>query len=142
LETIGVPVLGLGSNTFPRFIENNLKTDPKVHKVDSPSEVADICKYHWLHLQMDSAILATIPVPNDVALENGTVRETLDRAEHDWAAMHLPSTTRTTFLLNQLANITKGKSLVANLALLCNNAAVAAEIAIELSTTPVSARKH
>ena len=136
LETIGVPVLGLGNSLFPRFIEENKENDPQVHQVDSPLDVAKICKHHWEQLRIPSAILATLPVPSDVAKKEGELNEALNIAENEWAALNQPSGTRTPFLLDRMAKITKGKSLVANLALLCNNAGAAAEIAISLAKCP------
>ncbi len=133
LETIGVPVLGLGNTLFPRFIEKNKDDDPTVHQVESPQNVATICKHHWQDLGLTSSVLATIPAPIDVTLEEGELTHSLAQAEQDWEATNQPSSTRTPFLLDRLATITQGKSLVANLALLCNNAAAAAEIATALA---------
>jgi pseudouridine-5'-phosphate glycosidase len=133
LETIGVPVLGLGNNRFPRFIEKNKSSDPLVHQVDFPVDVATLCKHHWQDLRLPSAVLATLPAPSDVALEEGALQEALALAENEWSGLNQPSATRTPFLLDSMARITEGKSLVANLALLCNNAGAAAEIAIALT---------
>lgn len=134
LETIGVPVLGLRTTHFPRFIEKNTPEDPTIHQVDSPEEVASICKHHWKTLAMHSALLTTIPAPKDVALEHGALIEALTKAEMEWATLHQPSATRTPYLLDAMATITQGTSLVANLALLCNNAKIAAKIAVALAT--------
>ena len=134
LETIGVPVLGLRTAQFPRFIEKNATEDPAIHQVDSPEEVASICKYHWKTLAINSALLTTVPAPDDVILEQNALIDALTKAEAEWATLHQPSATRTPYLLNAMATITQGKSLVANLALLSNNATVAAKIAVALST--------
>jgi pseudouridine-5'-phosphate glycosidase len=133
LETIGVPVLGLGTSLFPRFIESNKEEDPAITQVDLPSEIASICKKHWFELQLRSAVLATVPVPDEVALEVGTLDRVIACAEEEWVAAKQAATTRTPFLLDRLTTLTQGKSLVANLALLCNNAIVAAQIAIALA---------
>jgi pseudouridine-5'-phosphate glycosidase len=82
---------------------------------------------------LTSAVLATLPAPPDAALDEGALQEALTIAENEWAALNQPSDTRTPFLLDSMAKITGGKSLVANLALLCNNAGAAAEIAIALT---------
>jgi len=132
LETIGVPVLGLGTTTFPRFIEKKQECDPAVYEVHSPLDVATLCKKHWQDLRLPSAVLATVPVPAAVALEDGVLAQALVQAEQDWVATNQPSATRTPFLLDQIATITQGKSLVANLALLCNNAQIAAKIAVAM----------
>ncbi|MGY8753364.1 MAG: pseudouridine-5'-phosphate glycosidase [Phycisphaerales bacterium] len=130
LETIGVPVLGLGTAQFPRFIEKNAKDDPAIFQVDSAEQVASICKHHWENLALNSALLTTVPAPADLAIEQGALVDALTKAEAEWAALHQPSATRTPYLLDAMATITQGKSLIANLALLCNNAKVAAKIAV------------
>jgi len=132
LETTGVPILGLGTRTFPRFIEKKRHGDPAVFEVHSPLDVATLCKKHWQSLRLQSAVLATIPVPENVALEEGVLAQALVQAEQDWVATNQPSATRTPFLLDQIANITHGKSLVANLELLCNNAQIAAKISVAM----------
>lgn len=133
LETIGVPTLGLHSDSFPPFIERPTEDGPYVHCVDSPKNIASLCKKHWNTLGMQSAVLAAVPVPNHVALERGSLSEALQVAESKWAESERPSSTRTPFLLAELARVTHGKSLVANLELLCNNSVVASEIAVALA---------
>ncbi|MAI67154.1 MAG: pseudouridine-5-phosphate glycosidase [Phycisphaerae bacterium] len=134
LETIGVPVIGIGTSQFPRFIEKNAKEDPTIYQGESAEKVASICRHHWEHLALNSAVLTSAPVPDDVALEQGTLIDALTKAEAKWAALHQPSATRTPYLLDAMAKITQGASLVANLALLCNNAKVAANISVALAT--------
>jgi pseudouridine-5'-phosphate glycosidase len=134
LETIGVPVLGLGNGTFPRFIEKNRENDPTVLQVHLPIEIANICKHHWHELHLQSGVLATVPVPENVALEQGALDESLKQAEERWAMANQPSSTRTPFLLDSMAKSTQGKSLIANLALLSNNAKEAANIAVSFAS--------
>jgi pseudouridine-5'-phosphate glycosidase len=133
LETIGVPVFGLGTALFPRFIESNKEEDPAVSQVDMPTDIASICKKHWFDLQLRSAVLAAVPVPEEVALKVGTLDKAIACAEEEWIATKQAAATRTPFLLDRLATLTQGKSLVANLSLLCNNAKVAAQIGIALA---------
>jgi len=133
LETVGVPTLGLGNDCFPPFIEKMSEHDPSVFCVETPQEVADICTMHWNTLGMKSAVLTTVPVPELVAIERGSLTESLSNAEAAWLKTHQTPSSRTPFLLCELATITHGKSLVANIALLCNNAARAAEIAIAIA---------
>jgi len=133
METIGVPVLGYGHNHFPRFIEHGATDDPLVHQVDTPEEVAMICKQHWQVLGMNTAILATVHVPFEFAIEKGSLDQVIERSEHNWKKTGQPPSSRTPYLLDQLARATQGRSLVANLALLCNNAAVAGKISVALA---------
>jgi pseudouridine-5'-phosphate glycosidase len=82
---------------------------------------------------MPSSVLATIPVPEHVALERGSLADALEIAESAWVESGKPSSTRTPVLLAELARVTHGKSLIANLELLCNNSAVASEISLALT---------
>lgn len=133
LETIGVPIVGMNTNYFPPFIERSVDSDPEVFRVESSTQVAELCNTHWDTLGLRSSVLATVPVPEEVAIDRGSLAESLGEAESAWVATSQPSSTRTPFLLNALAEITEGKSLVANVALLCNNAAKASEIALAIS---------
>lgn len=132
LETIGVPTVGFGTKHFPPFIEKATNNDPPVLCVESAHEIANLCKTHWETLRMPTAVLATIPAPNDVAIKRGSLTDALRLAEEAWIETNQPSATRTPFLLCELARITDGKSLVANIELLCNNAKIAAEIAVAM----------
>lgn len=133
LETIGVPVLGIGHGTFPRFIEKCSDSDPHIQHVDSIDEVASICNSHWHELGLTSSVLATTHVPDDIALDRGSLRKSLETAEQTWHSSGQLPTSRTPYLLEQLAISTHGRSLVANLGLLCNNALIASKLAIELT---------
>jgi pseudouridine-5'-phosphate glycosidase len=134
LETLGVPILGLGTESFPCFVEAKSKNDPRINVVTSPEEVASICHTHWNELGSTSAILTTCQVPDDVALRRGTLEQVIEQTEQSWASSGDVGATRTPALLDALAHHTKGKYLVANLALLCNNAARAAEISISMAS--------
>ncbi len=130
LETIGVPVLGLGHNTFSRFIEMSSDEDPTIQQVDEIDDVAAICNAHWNSLGFRSSVLATTRVPDDVAINRGSLQQAMDCAEQAWIASGQPPNTRTPFLLDHLAKETSGRSLVANLELLCQNALIASKIAL------------
>ncbi|MEE2912841.1 MAG: pseudouridine-5'-phosphate glycosidase, partial [Planctomycetota bacterium] len=135
LETIGVPILGIGHNTFPRFVERSSEQDPTIKQVDDIAEVSAICNEHWRKLGFKSSVLATTQVPHAVAIDHGSLQKSIAQAEQEWAEAKLPPPTRTPFLLDQLAKITGGKSLIANFELLCNNALVASKIAVSLKVT-------
>lgn len=133
LETIGVPVLGFKCDRFPHFIEAQSKNDPLIHTVDTASEVANICTVHWNQLDSVSGVLTTCQVSEDVALERGTLEDVINETEEAWTSSGKIGATRTPVLLDALAHHTQGKSIVANLALLCNNSSVAGDIAVALS---------
>ncbi|MDP7008766.1 MAG: pseudouridine-5'-phosphate glycosidase [Phycisphaerales bacterium] len=138
LETLGVPILGLGIDRFPCFVESSSDQDPTITAVDSPQGVVDICDLHWNQLNASSSVLAACQVPDDVALDRGTLEKVIEETDRSWQASGDVGATRTPALLDAVARHTKGTSLVANLALLCNNAALAAEIAVEMSKRSTS----
>ena len=133
LETIGVPILGVECNQFPPFIEQSCEIDPTITRMSSVDEVVQICTLHWNSLKLNSAILAAVPAPEKFAVERGCFTDALKQAEQTWAKLGLPSITRTPYLLSALSEITQGKSLIANLELLCNNACIAGKIAVALA---------
>ncbi len=87
---------------------------------------------HW-RSGLKSGVLITNPPPAEVALERASVesiiREALDAADQE----HIRGKAVTPFLLSYLGRETQGKTLAVNKALLVNNAAAAAEIALALA---------
>jgi pseudouridine-5'-phosphate glycosidase len=127
LETHGVPILGYETDEFPAFYsrESGLPVDARV---DTPQEAARIIRTKW-ELGLEGGALVTVPVPDEAELPHELAEKAIERAlaaakEHGVAGKAL-----TPFLLSQVARITEGRSLAANVALLKNNAAVAARIA-------------
>jgi pseudouridine-5'-phosphate glycosidase len=129
LETIGVPVLGIGHNTFPRFVERSSDDDPTIQQVDKMKDIVSLCTTHWNTLGFRSSVLATTQVPDDVAIDRDSYQQAIEEAEKGWIDSGQHPTTRTPYLLHQLAKATCGRSLVANLGLLCHNALIASKIA-------------
>ena len=136
LETLGIPILGLETDRFPCFVEATSESDPHVHSVNSPKEVATICNTHWNQLKSNSAVLAVCPVPDEVALTRGALEDVITETDKSWASSGESGAQRTPALLDALAHYTKGKSLIANIALLCKNAEMAAKIAVAMSIAP------
>ncbi len=128
LETLGIPIVGVGCDRFPRFVEASGDEDPAIENVETPEAVAEICQSHFGHLHRPGAVLAAVAVPADVALPRGSV----ERAGADPGG---GGGDRTPEALDGLATATDGRSLVANLALLAQNAAVAAHVAVAIGTS-------
>jgi pseudouridylate synthase len=131
LETMGVPVIGYQTDEFPAFYSSTSGLPLKC-KADSPAEVAAIAQVHW-DLGLESAILVTVPPPPDVALPEDEVEDMIEQALVDATLKHVTGSAVTPFLLNRVSELTGGASLRANLALLRNNARLAAQIAYQLS---------
>ncbi len=129
LETVGVPVIGYQTNEFPAFYskESGLKVD---FKLDSPVEIAKFAKLHW-ELGLGSAILVTVPVPDEFAIPASEMDGFIDQALEEMEHLGIKGAASTPFLLSKVSELTGEKSMRSNIALLKNNARVAGEIAVE-----------
>jgi len=127
LETRGVPVLGYQTEDFPAFYSRSsgLKVDMSI---DSPEQAAQIARAHW-EAGNHSAVLVCNPLPEGQALDAKKINEAIEKAVHEAETRGISGSALTPFLLEKVGMITKGESLQANLALLRNNARLAARIA-------------
>jgi pseudouridine-5'-phosphate glycosidase len=130
LETNGVPVLGYRTDAFPAFWarESGHKVD---HRFDSVEDIARV-----VALQADlglGGVLVANPIPEADALEAGTIEARIAEAIADADARGVSRKELTPFLLQRIFELTGGQSLKANIALVENNARVAAGIAVALS---------
>jgi pseudouridine-5'-phosphate glycosidase len=132
LETLGVPVLGYQTDEFPAFYSRSSGL-PVSARVGTPKEIAEIARIHW-QMGFNSAVLVANPLPENEALSplvvDGAIEQALDEAQ----ALGLRGQGVTPFLLKRVSELTGGDSLRANLALLLNNARLAAQIACTLPT--------
>ncbi len=131
LETMGVPVIGYRTNEFPAFYsrESGLGVSTRL---DSAREIAEFAKAHW-NLGMRSGILVVNPIPETDAIPRSVMEPIIARASAEAVKQGVHGQKLTPFLLSLINELTRGKSLKANLALLLNNARLAAEIAGEVS---------
>jgi pseudouridine-5'-phosphate glycosidase len=141
LETLGVPVMGYRTDTFPSFYVADESPGTSVPRplpvsarVDSPSEAAAVFAAHT-QMGGGGAVLAQ-PCPADVAVPADEFAEWLERAEAEALSAGVSGARVTPFLLARLADISGGRTLTANRALIVNNARLAAEVAAAL-VTPV-----
>jgi pseudouridine-5'-phosphate glycosidase len=127
LETYGVPILGYETDELPAFYsrESGLPVDARV---DTPQEAARIIRTKWA-LGLEGGVLVTVPVPEEAELPREFAEKAIERALAAAEGQGAKGKALTPFLLSQIARITQGRSLAANIALLKNNAAVAARIA-------------
>lgn len=131
LETMGVPVIGYKTDEFPAFYsrESGLGVSARL---DSPEEVADFAKAHW-NMGMKSGVLVTNPIPETESISKSKMEPIIAKASAEAIEQGIHGQKLTPFLLNRIGELTRGKSLKANLALLLNNARLAAEIAKEMN---------
>ncbi len=130
LESKGVPVLGFGTDDFPAFWAR--KSGGKVdHRVDDAAAAAKVIALQF-ELGLGGVLVAN-PIPESHALDAAEIETRIAAAIADADAAGVGRKELTPFLLKRIFELTAGKSLVANIALVENNAKVAAQIAVALA---------
>lgn len=128
LETKGVPVLGYGTDYLPAFFSST--SDNKLNaRVDSPEETAEIMKASK-GLAFDGGILVTNPVPKEDEIPAEEINDIIDQALVEEKKAGVKGKDSTPFLLAKIVELTEGRSLETNIALVYNNAKVGAQIAV------------
>jgi len=137
LETLGIPVVGLATDELPGFLsrESGLHLE---HQVPDAATAARLLRIHWEQLGRPGGVLFTQPVPREHACDFKQIQEATERAVEQCAAAGIRGKEQTPFVLQRLQNLTAGRSLPANLALLEHNAASAAAIAVALAGHPAT----
>ncbi|HEX9944251.1 MAG TPA: pseudouridine-5'-phosphate glycosidase [Thermoanaerobaculia bacterium] len=130
LETWGVPVVGYQTGEFPAFYsrESGLRLEARV---DSPGEAAAIAREMW-DRGFPNGMLLCVPCPEEAALPAEEVAGAIAQAVREAEFQGIRGKAVTPFLLPRVAELTAGRSKTANLALLRNNARVAAQVAAAL----------
>jgi len=131
LETNGVAVLGWKCDSMPAFYSatSDLEIDERVDSALEVSMIADARR----ELGLNTAMLVTVPVPAEYEIESAEVESLIEAALSAAETQGVSGKKLTPFLLNELSQKSGGKTLAANVALLENNARVAAEIAVALN---------
>jgi pseudouridine-5'-phosphate glycosidase len=130
LETNGVCVLGYGCEEFPAFYsaKSGLKVD---ERIETAKEAAQIIEARDA-LNLRNAILLTVPIPGEFEINSAELEEILSDALKQAESENIRGKETTPFLLAQMSQKSGGKTLSANIALLENNAKIAAQIAAAL----------
>lgn len=130
LETNGVPVIGYGTDAFPAFWarESGFGVD---HRLDGAEAVARL-----IAIQADlgmGGVLVANPIPEADAWAPEAIEAKIAQALGEAQAQGIAGKATTPFLLKRIFELTEGRSLKSNIALVKNNARVAAQIAVELA---------
>jgi pseudouridine-5'-phosphate glycosidase len=130
LETYGVTVLGWKCEEMPAFYsrKSGLPVDEKIETVQ---EAAKIIRARD-KLNLKNAILLTVPIPEDFEINTEELEQILTAALQLADEKKISGKLITPFLLTQMAGKSAGRTLAANIALLENNARIAAQVAISL----------
>lgn len=129
LETKGVPVIGYGTDDFPAFWTRS-SGYPVDHRLDTPEAVAAMLDMQFA-LGMGGVIVAN-PIREADAMDADEIKSTIENALRDADRAGITRKALTPYLLKRIFELTNGRSLVSNVALVENNARVAAAIAVAL----------
>ena len=127
LETLGVPVIAYGQDELPAFWSRNSGLKAPL-RLDHPEEIA---KAHNMRAQLglSGGQLIANPIPKEDEIPRDVLTPLIEKAIREAEAKAITAKEVTPFLLKTILDLTNGKSLVANKALVRNNARLAAEIA-------------
>lgn len=136
LETNGVPVIAFGQDSFPAFWSANSSLRAPL-RLDDPAAIA---KAHILRgaLGLAGGQLIANPIPSEAEIPAEIMLPHIAQANAEAAAQGISGKAVTPFLLSRLLELTEGRSLEANIALVLNNARLGAKIACELSKQRIS----
>lgn len=133
LETFGVPVITVGQDDFPAFWsrDSGLRSPLRLDTADA------IARAHRTRaaLGLSGGQLVANPIPAEAEIPREIIMPLIETALADAEAAGISAKAVTPFLLSRIYELTGGRSLEANIALVLNNARLAAEIASALSTT-------
>jgi pseudouridine-5'-phosphate glycosidase len=135
LETLGVPVIGLGTDEFPAFYSRRSGHAVPM-RCASAAEVAGVMRAKW-EMGLKGGLVIANPIPADAEISAAEIAPVIEAAVRKAEAAGVAGKELTPFLLAEIAGVTEGRSLAANIALVRNNARAAAEIAVAFAgTTP------
>ena len=131
LETKGVPIIGYKTSEMPAFYstKSGFNVD---YRIDAADDIADILKTKW-NLSINGGVLVTNPIPVADELELSVMNEAINQAIIEAENEKITGKKITPYLLSKVNEITKGKSLNANIKLIKNNANLAAKIAVHFA---------
>jgi pseudouridine-5'-phosphate glycosidase len=128
LETLGVPVFGFGADEFPAFYRRSSGL-PVDRRFDSITELADAVRSHF-SLGLGTGVLIANPIPAADEMTLELYDRAISTALCDAETRGVRGRALTPFLLDRMREVTGGESVRVNVALLRNNARVAADLAV------------
>lgn len=131
LETHGVPVLSVGQPGFPAFFtrESGFEAD---FQLDTPEEQASFIRTKW-QLGLQGGVVVSNPVPEQSAMPAEEIDAIIRQALGEADAQGVKGKAVTPFLLARIKELTGGRSLATNIALVKHNALVGARLAVALN---------
>lgn len=127
LETHSVPIYGYGTDELPAFYSRS--SGIKIPRVDDAREFADVARTCRTEFGIRSALVLAVPIPEESAIDASSA---VEQAMQEARDQGIGGKGITPYLLGRVGELTGGKSLKSNIALLKNNARVAADVACAL----------
>lgn len=130
LETLGVPVIGYGTNEFPAFYtrQSGFKVN---YKLDTPEQIGSMIKTKW-ELGLNGGVIVANPIPEEYSMDKNKIDNAIEEALKNADKKGIKGKDVTPFLLGEIKNLTGGSSLDSNIKLVLNNAKLAAKISASL----------
>lgn len=128
LETLGVPVIGYQTDEYPAFFSRSSGLKAPL-RLDTPAAIARFLKVR-ADLGLNQGVVIANPIPKASEIERSVIEPVIVEALQAASAAGISGKAVTPYLLNAVLERTQGQSLKANVALILNNAAVAAQIAV------------
>lgn len=128
LETKGVPVIGYKTDSLPAFYARSSAFSVD-YNLTSPTEIAQALKVKW-DIGLNGGAIIANPIPSAEAMPEDEINQYIDQALNEAKLQNIIGKQATPFLLARVSELTGGKSLKTNIALVLNNARLASKIAI------------
>ncbi len=130
LETLGVPVIGYGTDEFPAFYtrQSGFKVN---YKLDTAEQIGSMIKTKW-ELGLNGGVIVANPIPEEFSMDKSKIDNAIEEALKNADKKGIKGKDVTPFLLGEIKNITGGSSLDSNIKLVLNNAKLAAQISSAL----------
>jgi pseudouridine-5'-phosphate glycosidase len=132
LETVGVPVVVVGSDEFPAFYSRSSgQSSPR--RVDDAKQAAAVLDATWRDLRLSRGVCIANPIAVEDEIPAAEIDGVISEALAELSAQGIAGQAVTPFLLSRIVDQTGGRSLTANVSLIKRNAALAADVAVEYS---------
>ncbi len=128
LETMGVPVIGIGTDEFPAFYTRNSGLAAP-YRLDAPGEIAQMLHTQWT-MGFPQGVLLANPIPEAYSMNPMLINTVIEKALIEAEEQKITGKQVTPFLLSRIKDLTSGDSLFSNIQLVKNNAKLAAEVAV------------
>ena len=131
LETMGIPVVTFGQDEFPSFYSSKSGFKSPL-RIDNPEDIASMLKIKWA-IGLNGSVLIANPLHESQEVDQVIIESHIQNALNEANKLNIKGKEVTPFLLKYIAGNSNGESLEANIALIHNNASLAAKIAVAMT---------